>query len=579
MQCWQCGADVQPGERTCSYCGARLTSPPSGRPRSSQQRYPSPRSGSRNARDDEWESDAASESDYGSDDSLDDASRYGSAYRSDDRRGSRNGPPSSQGSQGSRGRSGSEWGASRTDWRDEQRGRSRGRQQPEAQGGYPPDEHDQSGEYDDYASREYDANSPDAPVDPLNDPRAPNNLRSNARRGPDSRSGYSREGARDGSRDDRQSAVPPSTGDSRSRRPPTDPSRGRRDESGYRGRGYGPDDMQGPGRQGYPPQQYEGYEEPGRPRRSQASSADNRYSRSSISRGQPSPYDDEYRGGGYGADEYTARQPASRREYGRRMPLDDDSSWDQHAGSRGRSLQQRWGETLNSLRIPGVHSREDEEGGKSPARRIVTTIVLLLALATAVVAGVIVVAPRLLSRLNPAGAPSSSLCTASGGATGGAIPTATSHFKQFSSSRSLYGMNYPETWTVEPEQKAASGYDYIDVYTLPNSSTLVSVEQAQAACALTDSNIIQGEVAAAQQQNITFTETTSATKTQTIGGETWQRREYDVSEKSVTLHMVILACHHQGRAYVIVLLDRTTTFAQNSTGIFEPMLKSFTFTK
>ncbi|MGE5333223.1 MAG: hypothetical protein ACM3N4_00855, partial [Nitrososphaerota archaeon] len=79
--------------------------------------------------------------------------------------------------------------------------------------------------------------------------------------------------------------------------------------------------------------------------------------------------------------------------------------------------------------------------------------------------------------------------------------------------------------------------------------------------------------------NITITENTSAATTQTIGSEQWQRREYDVSDKGVTLHMVILATHHQGRAYVIVLVSSTTTFKQNDTGIFEPMLKSFTFTK
>ena len=86
-------------------------------------------------------------------------------------------------------------------------------------------------------------------------------------------------------------------------------------------------------------------------------------------------------------------------------------------------------------------------------------------------------------------------------------------------------------------------------------------------------------MAAAQQQNITFTENTSAAQTQTIGGETWQRREYDVSDKGVTLHMVILACHHQGRAYVIVLVSKNTTFNQDDSGIFQPMLKTFTFTK
>jgi hypothetical protein len=52
-----------------------------------------------------------------------------------------------------------------------------------------------------------------------------------------------------------------------------------------------------------------------------------------------------------------------------------------------------------------------------------------------------------------------------------------------------------------------------------------------------------------------------------------------VSDKGVSLHMVILACHHQGRAYVIVLVSKTTSFKQDDSGIFEPMLKSFTFTK
>lgn len=533
MQCWQCGTEVQPGERTCGYCGARLTTPPAGRsPRSSQQRYPSSRNAPRRPRDDDWDADVLDES------------GYGPGYGQDDRRDER---------RGSRGRSDDAWDESRSDMRRDQRSRPRGRQEPD---GYD----------DDYASSEYGAQQPDPKDDPLNDPRAPRNLRSSPQRGPDSRS-------RNPSRDDWQQQAPPDMGDGRPRRPPTDPARGRRDESGY----Y--DQRQG---QGYPPDAHEGYEEPGRSRRAQPSSADNRYSRPSASRGQP--YDEDYGGSGfYGggySDEYDAqRQRGPRQDYDRRMPPDNDSSWYQQVGSRARALQQRWGETLSSVRIPGLRSAEESDKGKSSSRRIVTTIVVLLVLLTAVVAGAIVLAPRVLNRLNPsAGTASSALCTASGPATNGAVPTPGAHLKQFASSRSRYGVNYPETWTVEPEQKAASGYDYIDVYTLPNSSSLVSIEQAQAACALSDVNIIQGEVAAAQQQNITFTESTSAARTQTIGGEQWQRREYDVTDKGVTLHMVILACHHQGRAYVIVLVSRTTTFTQDDTGIFEPMLKSFAFT-
>src|SRR6185312_8159650 len=141
----------------------------------------------------------------------------------------------------------------------------------------------------------------------------------------------------------------------------------------------------------------------------------------SSSRGQP--YDEDYGGSGsYGAgysDEYDAqRQRGSRQDYDRRMPPDDDSSWYQQVGSRARSLQQRWGETLSSVRIPGFRSAEGEDKGKSSSRRIVTTVVVLLVLLTAVVAGALVLAPRVLNRLNPPGATTSSaLCTASGTAT------------------------------------------------------------------------------------------------------------------------------------------------------------------
>ena len=319
------------------------------------------------------------------------------------------------------------------------------------------------------------------------------------------------------------------------------------------------------------------YDEPGRSRRSQPSSADNRYSRSSVSRGQQGPYDERY-GGGYDeyGDEYGARPNDPRRGYGRRMGP-NERSYPQD-GLQPRSWQQRWEETFGSIRIPGVRRQDESAESKGSPKRLLTTIVAILVLVAVLVAGVVVVGPRILQKLQPS-ATSSSLCTPSGSATVGALPTPPAHFKQATSTRSRYGISYPETWTLEQQQKAATGYDYIDVYTLPNSPTSLTIEQAEAACALSDIAIIQGEVAVAQQQSITFTEVTSAATTQTIGGEKWQRREYDVNSKGVTLHMVILACHHQGRAYVIVLVSRTTTFAKDNTGIFDPMLKSYAFTK
>jgi zinc-ribbon domain len=538
MQCWQCGADVQPGQRTCDNCGARLTSPPDGRPqRPSQQRYSSPRNAPRRRRDDGWQDDG----DYGSDSEP----SYGAAHRPpDDRRSER---PRSR-SRGEDDRDDSQ-GDPRHDWRGQSRDRTRARPEPDDSGAY-----DQQGDfgssYADGAGDGGGAGYDPRPPDPFDDPRAPRNMRPSPQRGPDSRGGYAQE--------------------SRGRRPPTDPSR---DE--WRDQGYS---------QGQQDYYDDDYGRQGRPRRSQPSSADNRYGGSRSRSQYDERYgDDSYGGRSYGGyDEgYSEEQQAQRRGYGRQMPPDDQSSWYQQVGSRARSLQQRWENTLGSVRIPGVrpHDGAGEDKGGTSTRRLVTTIVLLLVVFAAVAGGVIYLAPRLLNRTGPTAGTSSSLCTPKGAATDNALPTPGANSKQFTSTRSHYGVNYPETWTVEQQQKAAGGYDYIDVFTLPNTTTSVNVEQPEAACALTDTNIIQGEVAQAQQQNVTFTEDTAAATTQVISGETWQRREYDVASQGVKLHMVILACHHQGRAYIIVLVSGTTTFKRDSTGIFEPMLKSFAFLK
>lgn len=578
MQCWQCGADVRPGERTCGYCGARLTSPPGGRPQRppTQQRRPSPRQPARRPYEDDWEAEGDSGYEPGYDGG--DESAYGSALPPDDRGygrpqgrsqerrgGGRRGPsrPSRPGGDEGGWEDGED---ERPNRRGQSRGRSRGGQEPRGAddyGRYEQPDYGQSDAYGDgYPGGEYAAPEPDPRDDPLNDPRAPRNLRSTPRRGPDSRGGRPQGGP--------------------SRYPNGDPGQG------YGDRGYGQGGAQDPyGSHG----SHGSYDEPGRARRSQPSSADNRYGRQAGARGQAAPYDDGYGDQGYGGyeDSYGGGRPSPRQQnqgydqgydrYERSAPQ-DQQSWYHQVGARARDLQQRWGETMNSIRIPGVRHEEGAEGKRSSSRRVVTTVVLVLVVLAALGAGGVFLAPKVLNRLHPTTATTSSpLCVAKGAAKTGTPPTPDSHFKQFVSSRSFYGVNYPETWTVEPTQKTANGYDYIDNYTLPNSTSAVSIEQAEAACALTDSAIIQGEVAAAQQQNITFKEDTSAAQTQTIGGETWQRREYDVSVKGVTLHMVILACHHQGRAYIIVLASKTTSFKQDDSGIFEPMLKSFTFTK
>ncbi|MGH2501930.1 MAG: hypothetical protein ACRDID_05355, partial [Ktedonobacterales bacterium] len=112
----------------------------------------------------------------------------------------------------------------------------------------------------------------------------------------------------------------------------------------------------------------------------------------------------------------------------------------------------------------------------------------------------------------------------------------------------------------------------------PNGGARFNFEQAGAFAPLTDLQVIQAEARTAQQGGSTLTEITSAATTQSVGGEVWQRREYQVSTKSgVKLHLALLAGHHKGAGFAIVMLDSDTGFASDDTTIFEPILRTVKF--
>ncbi len=176
--------------------------------------------------------------------------------------------------------------------------------------------------------------------------------------------------------------------------------------------------------------------------------------------------------------------------------------------------------------------------------------------------------------------------------TPGPTPTPLANDKVNVSPSLRYVIDYPSAWLLSTNNTTTSGqYDNLDTYTQPSTDTRLTVETAGAFASYTPSQIIQGEINAATQQGATFNQINSATRTQEIGGEVWQRQEYTVTvtvsatptatatatPSTAHLHMAILATHHLGRGYVIILASDDTAFAKADSTYFEPTLSTFRF--
>lgn len=142
-----------------------------------------------------------------------------------------------------------------------------------------------------------------------------------------------------------------------------------------------------------------------------------------------------------------------------------------------------------------------------------------------------------------------------------------------------YTLTYPSSWQKNTQSGASqSQCDVVYLFSQPNGPAKFNVEQAGSFAAITDQQIIQAEAQSAQQQGSTFSEITSAATTQSVGGEVWQRREYQVTTKDSTkLHLALLAGHHKGAGFAIVLISSDSGFSSDDTTTFEPILHSFQF--
>lgn len=245
----------------------------------------------------------------------------------------------------------------------------------------------------------------------------------------------------------------------------------------------------------------------------------------------------------------------------------DDGVWGQPLPSTGKPPLG----VVGGFTIPADKPDEHAPRGKRRGRRgLVTAVVLLLVLAL-IAGGAYFAWPTLGHQL--------ARFTGSTATATPPLPTPTvpAGYKQFTSSAAHYALNYPQQWNSMPNVASQDPTDHVDQFQQPNTTTQVIVEQAQGFGPLSNADIIHAELVGGQRTGYAFSEITSAAGTQTLGGEQFMRREYNVSVKSVKLHMVVLGGHHAGRGYAIILVSDTTSYTHNQP-TFQTLLGSFHFT-
>lgn len=552
MQCWHCGATVREGAKLCIYCGAKLGDEQTGRglgERPGRSRAaPSRGYVPHDQGDGQWMP--------AQDDSVEAPAHAPRAAG----RSARDGDDDTT-SRGARRATG------RPAYDDQ------GDESQERLPALPPARRGTGGSPSRGADDRYD--------DPLNDPRAPRNLR-----GPSASQGGR-------SRDERDMRR-----------------HGGRDESYGRGRagrqgGYGDEPSPGRGHEYEPSHNgHDGYD--GRTTWDAADGQSAAYDAYEASRAYP---DDGYRdprghGDAQNGRGRAPRDDARERRQARQSPPMDDS-WgmpaigaDSAAGTGWTDESAAWGvapsEQYPAAPVRTGRPREAQRSGaakntarkntarKNTARRKGTApssgksttpaVLGILLLLAAIAAGGVILVPRALQNSNPTSAtPHSTFIQYTPGPT----PTPLPNYQLYQSAASAYIVTYPKDWTLK---QSTDGGDYLDTFAPKGDIPYLKVERATGFDVLQDSQIVDAEKQGGEQAGETFAETNGAAAIVHIGGEPWTRREFDVTTKDGSkLHMAILGSHHAGHGYAIVFAAAQGDFAALNTSTLQSILASFRF--
>jgi hypothetical protein len=265
-------------------------------------------------------------------------------------------------------------------------------------------------------------------------------------------------------------------------------------------------------------------------------------------------------------DQYDQYDQRDRR--GRGRPNWGQTDSEEFGAFRPQGQQPAWG---------NVQSRS----GRNPrGRNAALFVVIGLVLALCVVVIGVLKGPALLAHIGGGGSATSDNAPPFVTYTPGPTPTPPANFKEFDSTRALYVLDYPTSWTASSSPSpTGSSSDYVDEFLRSSPEASLVVEQAGAFTSITRSQIIQAEVQGAEGNGRTFATIANPIATMEIAGEQWLRNDYLITEQGgIQLHMAILACHHHQRGYAIVLVSLVDNFSQDSQATFEPMLNSFHFT-
>ena len=161
------------------------------------------------------------------------------------------------------------------------------------------------------------------------------------------------------------------------------------------------------------------------------------------------------------------------------------------------------------------------------------------------------------------------------GGLGGTAATTTSPsaFAKFTDADGVYSLKMPTTWL-------STGNAALTTFG-PAAEPGVRVEIERVEVALNNQqDAVAGAYfdSAASSSSGTVTNKTGPTSV-TLAGETWSQYAGDLTTGDTTEHIVLLIAGHTTNTVILATLAPKSTFANDDTQFFQPMLKSFVFLK
>jgi hypothetical protein len=158
-----------------------------------------------------------------------------------------------------------------------------------------------------------------------------------------------------------------------------------------------------------------------------------------------------------------------------------------------------------------------------------------------------------------------------------ATTTVPANFISYTNTTGGYSIAYPNSWTKTASPGASPGT--IDSVTLVDTHAAADMIIASVDGTFSKSDITSAENQFFKSAAGTGTlDKVTAPETVTIAGETWTKREADITTSGKqALHGVVLVANHGAKAYIIGYLASTDTFPTEDATYYQPMLGTFTF--